>query len=89
MTLESRIQALEDHCNHSLANAKLIATDGITRSELAADALSRDYLGSEEDDESLSGQLEQATEEILRLRDIIDMKDASIREIARLIQAGL
>lgn len=47
MSLESRIQALEDHCNHSLANAKLIAAGGITSDELKVDALDRPYLGED------------------------------------------
>jgi hypothetical protein len=74
MSLESRIQALEDHCNHSLANAKLIAAGGITSAELKVDALERPYLGEEEFGTRDPMDVEELAQENAQLRD--ELNDA-------------
>ena len=43
-TLESRVLALEEHCNHSLANAKLLALGEISINDMKDDVLERPYL---------------------------------------------
>ena len=88
MSLESRIQALEDHCNHSLANAKLIAEGGISLPELHADVLARPYLGEdyefEGDDPLTVDQL--ANEDLCRENaDLRDDLDAAIILIGELM----
>lgn len=70
MSIESRITALEDHCNHSLANAKLIASGGISLPELHRDALDRDYLGEEEATDTMD--VEELAQENAQLRDDLD-----------------
>lgn len=70
MSVESRLRALEDFCNHSLANAKLLATDRITKEELARDSLERDYIGCDDDGDTMD--VEELAQENAQLREQLD-----------------